>query len=97
MILIVPHERDRPLSTPNEQSGDNTIQSKSSRSECRCHGSRSSSFLPLLAAERGWKDRALGGAVLVLDLAKGAAEAFGPLKAALETVSIAYDQYKVRS
>ena len=46
-------------------------------------------------AGRDWKDRAIGTAALVLDVAKGAAEAFGPLKAVLEAVSTVYDQYKV--
>ena len=46
---------------------------------------------------RDWKDRVIGGAALVFDVAKAAAEAFGPLKAALEAASTVYDQYKVRS
>ena len=46
---------------------------------------------------RDWKDRTIGSAALVLDVAKGAAEAFGPLKAVLETVSAVYNQYKVLS
>ena len=40
-------------------------------------------------------DRALGRAVFALDLAKGPAEAFGPLKAVLESVSGVYAQYQV--
>ena len=48
-------------------------------------------------AGRDWKNRAIGGAALVFDVAKAAAEAFGPLKAALEAASTVYDQYKVRS
>lgn len=47
--------------------------------------------------ERDWKDRAVGSAALVFDVARGAAEAFGPLKAVLETVSTVYNQYKVCS
>ena len=39
--------------------------------------------------------RALGIAAVGFDLAKGAAEAFGPLKAALESVSVLYAQYEV--
>ena len=45
---------------------------------------------------RGWKDTAISGAEFVLEVAKGASEAFGPLKAALTIVSTVYDQYKVR-
>ena len=44
---------------------------------------------------RGWKDTAISGAELVFEVAKGASEAFGPLKAVLMTVSAVYDQYKV--
>lgn len=47
--------------------------------------------------DRDWKDTVIGGAGLVLDVAKGAAEAFGPLKAVLATVSTVYGQYKVHS
>jgi hypothetical protein len=50
----------------------------------------------ILAIERGWKDRALGTAALALDLGKGVAEAFGPLKAVLATISVFYDQCQVR-
>jgi len=39
----------------------------------------------------------MGGAAIVFDVANAAAEAFGPLKAALEAASTVYDQYKVRS
>ena len=42
-------------------------------------------------------DRALGRAAFVVELAKGAAEAFGPLKAVLESISVVYDQYRVCS
>ena len=45
---------------------------------------------------RGWKDTAISGAELVFEVAKGASEAFGPLKAVLMTVSTVYNQYKVR-
>ena len=41
--------------------------------------------------------QAIGLAAVGLDLAKGAAEAFGPLKAALESISILYAQYEVWS
>jgi len=34
--------------------------------------------------------------VIVLEVAKAAAEAFGPVKAALEAASTVYTQYKVR-
>ncbi|KAF9786263.1 hypothetical protein BJ322DRAFT_775760 [Thelephora terrestris] len=44
--------------------------------------------------ERGWKDRAIGGTALVFDVAMGISEAFSPLKAALQTVSVVYGQYK---
>ena len=40
---------------------------------------------------------AIGGAGIVFNVAKAAAEAFGPLKGALEAASTVYDQYKVRS
>ena len=50
----------------------------------------------MVVKERGWVDRTLGRAAFVVDLAKGPAEAFGPLKAILESVSVVYAQYKVR-
>jgi len=50
-----------------------------------------------LVTGRDWKDRAIGGAVIVLEVAKATAEAFGPLKAALEAASTIYNQYKVHS
>jgi hypothetical protein len=50
----------------------------------------------LPVARRDWKVRAVGGAVITLDIAKGVAEAFGPLKAVLGTISAVYNQYKVR-
>ena len=40
-------------------------------------------------------DRALGHAAFAVGLAKGAAEAFGPLKAVLESISVVYAQYQV--
>jgi len=51
----------------------------------------------ILGAGRDWKDRAIGGAALVFDVATAAAETFGPLKATLEAISTVYNQYKVRS
>ena len=48
-----------------------------------------------LVKDRGWVDRALGRAGFVIDLAKGPAEAFGPLKAVLESISGVYAQYQV--
>ena len=45
--------------------------------------------------ERGWVDRNLGRAAFLVDLAKGPAEAFGPLKAVLESISGVYAQYQV--
>ena len=39
----------------------------------------------------------LGTAVMTLDVASEAAEAFGPLKAALGVISAVYTQYEVRS
>jgi hypothetical protein len=40
-------------------------------------------------------DKALGRAAFVVELAMGPAEAFGSLKAVLESISNVYDQYKV--
>ena len=51
---------------------------------------------PLLAKKRGQVDRALGRAAFVVELAKGPAEAFTPLKAVLESISGVYAQYQVR-
>ena len=48
-----------------------------------------------LVKDRGWVDRNLGRAAFVVDLAKGPAEAFGPLKAVLESISGVYAQYQV--
>ena len=45
--------------------------------------------------ERGPVDRVLGGAAFAFDVAKGAAEAFGPLKAALASISVVYTKYQV--
>ena len=39
----------------------------------------------------------LGTAAMALDVASEAAEAFGPLKAALGVISALYAQYEVRS
>ena len=44
--------------------------------------------------KRDWKNRAIRGAVLVLDVAKGTTEACGPLKAVLASISAIYAQYK---
>ena len=54
-------------------------------------------YWPLLANERGRVDRALGRAAAVVELAKGPAEAFGPLKAVLASISGAHVQYRVCS
>jgi len=54
-------------------------------------------YRSLLGAGGKWKDSAIGGAAIIFDVAKAAAEAFGPLKAALEAASTVYNQYKVRS
>ena len=40
---------------------------------------------------------ALGGAAITLDVARGTAEAFGPLKAILAVISAAYSHYEVCS
>ena len=42
-------------------------------------------------------DRALNRFAFMIDLAKGPAEAFGPLKAVLQSISVVYDQYQVSS
>ena len=52
-------------------------------------------YSPLLVKERGWIDRNLGRAAFAVELAKGPAEAFGPLKAVLESISGVYAQYQV--
>ena len=52
-------------------------------------------YLPLLAKGRGWVDRALGRAAFAVELAKGPAEVFIPLKAVLESISSVYTQYQV--
>ena len=44
----------------------------------------------------GQIDRALGRAAFVVELAKGPAEAFTPLKTILESISGVYAQYQVR-
>lgn len=46
---------------------------------------------------RDWRDRTAGGVALALDVAKGAAGVFPPLKATLEAISTVYSQYKVYS
>ena len=53
-------------------------------------------YRPLLVKERGWVDRTLGRAAFAIDLVKGPAEVFGPLKAILESISVVYAQYQVR-
>ena len=52
-------------------------------------------YSPLLVKERGWIDRNLGRAAFAVELAKGPAEVFIPLKAVLESISGAYAQYQV--
>ena len=49
----------------------------------------------VLAKERGWVDRAIGRAAFAVELAKGPAEAFTPLKAVLASISSVYAQYQV--
>ena len=49
----------------------------------------------ILAKERGWVDRAIGRAAFAVELAKGPAEAFTPLKAVLASISSVYAQYQV--
>lgn len=51
---------------------------------------------PYLVKERGPVDRALRRASFAFDLAKGAAEAFCPLRAVLESISVVYAKYQVR-
>ena len=46
--------------------------------------------------ERGWVERGLGRAAFVVEIAKGPAEVFGPLKAALTSISAALTKYQVR-
>jgi len=96
---------ERPSETPSEHvPGDNcagqdahdTVKSGRSRGECPCRGT-ALPCIDLLGGGKDWKDRAIGGAAIVFDVAKAAAEAFGPLKAALEAASTVYNQYKVRS
>jgi len=45
--------------------------------------------------ERGRVERALERAALLVRVAKGPAEAFTPLKAVLESISIVYNEYQV--
>jgi len=45
--------------------------------------------------ERGRIERGLGRAAFVVDIAKGPAEIFGPLKAALASISGIYTKYQV--
>ena len=52
-------------------------------------------YSPLLVEERGWVDRNLGRIAFAVELAKGPAEAFTPLKAVLESISGVYAQYQV--
>ena len=42
-------------------------------------------------------DQALGRAAFAVGVAKGPAEAFGPLKAVLESISVVYARYEVYS
>ena len=46
--------------------------------------------------ERGRVEQALDRAALVLRIAKGPAEAFTPLKAVVQSISVVYDEYRVR-
>ena len=55
-----------------------------------------SPYRPSLVKERGRIDRALGRAAFVIELAKGPAEAFTPLKAVLESISAVYSEHQVR-
>ena len=48
-----------------------------------------------LVKERHWVDRILAGAAIVVDLVKGGAEAFIPLKATLECISVVCANYQV--
>jgi len=44
----------------------------------------------------GWTNTALGVGGILFDVAQEAAEAFGPLKAALGAISTIYEKYEVR-
>ena len=77
------------------EDSQDTVQSGRSRGEYRASLVAHTWFLRIPVMERDWKDRAVGTAGIALDVAKGAAEAFGPLKAVLEAVSALYSQYKV--
>ena len=66
-----------------------------SRGKSRCPGYAVVYTDPYLVKERGWIDRSLGRAMAVVELAKGPAEAFGPLKAVLQSISVFYTKYQV--
>ena len=57
---------------------------------------RDDSYRSLLVKERGWVDRNLGRVAFAIELAKGPAGAFSPLKAVLASISGVYAQYQVR-
>ena len=56
---------------------------------------RYSPYRPPLVKERSQVDRAFGRAAFVVELAKGPAEAFSPLKAVLASISGLYAQHQV--
>ena len=59
--------------------------------------SHHSSCRPSIVKERGWVERNLGRVAFVVDITKGPAEIFAPLKAVLASVSGAYIKYQVNS
>jgi len=56
---------------------------------------RRAAYRPAQVNERGHFDRALDRAAFAVELAKGPAEIFSPLKAALASISIIYAKYQV--
>jgi hypothetical protein len=86
-----------PERTPGGGQDGDLAQPGRSRGESRCSQLHYSPYLSLPVKERGRVDRALGLGALAVDLAKGPAEAFGPLKAALESISVIYSKYQVCS
>jgi len=84
-------------SAEDQRPVDGLAQSGKSRGESRCPSYTIIHIEPLLVKKRGRIDRVLGRAAFAVGIAKGPAEAFGPLKAVLESISVVYAQYEVCS
>ncbi|KAF9786828.1 hypothetical protein BJ322DRAFT_1217819 [Thelephora terrestris] len=104
-VTITKHEREVPLDAPNEQPGLTAADLSSVverapgvRNEGETHTGKDAQgnvqSRRSRVAGRDRKDRAVEGDGIAFEIAKGTAEVFGILKAALATISVVYAEYQ---